>query len=96
MATTSMIRVFEQKAFNVPKVFLVCPPKPVPARRPAPRDHVQAVVEMAEFVDFMRGGPAARAREELRQEGRTKRLAFLLFVLLSAALVFMLWAGVRG
>lgn len=96
MATNSMVRVFEQRAFNVPKVFLVRPPKPVAVRRPAPRDHVQAVVEMAEFVDLMRGGPAARARDELRQEGRTKLLAFCMFVLLSAALVFMLWAGVRG
>lgn len=96
MATNSMVRVFEQKAFNVPKVFLVRPPKPVAARRPAPRDHVQAVVEMAEFVDLMRGGPAARARAEMRQEGRTKLLAFCMFVLMSAVLVLMLWAGVHG
>lgn len=96
MPTTSMIRVFEQKAFDVPKIFLVRPPVVVAVRRPAPRDHVQAVVEMAAFRDHMRGGPARRASEELRQEGRTKRLAFLLFVLMSAALVFMLWAGVRG
>jgi hypothetical protein len=95
MATTTMVRVFEQRAFDVPKVFLVRPAPPV-SKRPAPRDNVQAVMDMIELRDHMRGGPEARARAELRQEGRTKRTAFLLFVLMSAALVFMLWAGVRG
>src|SRR5262249_25684789 len=81
--------------------------RPATKRRPKalvveqPQDPVVTAMQgVAELYDALKGGSAKRAAAEWKmqrkQEGKTKRTAFVLFYLMSALLVGMLWAGTHG